>query len=122
MPYGYYQIYRFSATLIFFYLAYSEEDKKGWMIVWGISGLIVQPFFKLALGRDIWNFLDIVWAILLIISLFLNRTQSKIKENTEAQQQQQQKSTTEDVESAPELSEEHKAVINKILGLDKNKD
>jgi len=38
------------------------------MIVWIVSGLLVQPFFKVALGRDIWNIVDGIWAVLLIVS------------------------------------------------------
>ena len=68
MPYGYYQLYRFTAMGVFFYLAYAEQEKKEWMIVWLVSGLLVQPFFKVALGRDIWNFVDVIWAVILIVS------------------------------------------------------
>lgn len=70
MPYGYYQLYRFTAMGVFFYLAYAEQEKKEWMIVWLVSGLLVQPFFKVALGRDIWNFVDVIWAVILIVSIF----------------------------------------------------
>jgi len=70
MPYGYYQLYRFIAMGIFFYLAYAEQEKKGWMVVWIISGLLVQPFFKVALGRDIWNIVDAIWVVMLIVSIF----------------------------------------------------
>ena len=37
MPYGYYQLYRFLALGVFLYLAYEEQDKKEWMIVWLMS-------------------------------------------------------------------------------------
>ena len=70
MPYGYFQFYRFVAFGVFAYLAIEEQNKDGWYIVWGISALLVQPFFKVALGREIWNIVDIVWAILLVISIF----------------------------------------------------
>ena len=69
MPYGYYQLFRFTAMVVFFYLAYAEQEKKEWMIVWIVSGLLVQPFFKVALGRDIWNIVDVIWAVLLIVSV-----------------------------------------------------
>jgi hypothetical protein len=76
MPYGYYQLYRFIALGAFVYLAYAEHDNKEWMTVWIISALLVQPFFKVALGRDVWNIVDILWAILLLISAF-----KKVKSN-----------------------------------------
>jgi hypothetical protein len=70
MPYGYYQLYRFIALGAFVYLAYAEQKNKEWTTVWIISALLVQPFFKVALGRDVWNVVDILWAILLMISAF----------------------------------------------------
>ena len=78
MPYGYYQLYRFTAMGAFFYLAYAEQEKKEWMVVWIVSGLLVQPFFKVALGRNIWNFVDVIWAVLLIVSIFSKPKQEKI--------------------------------------------
>ena len=70
MPYGYYQLYRFLALGVFIYLAYEEQDKKEWMIVWLMSALLVQPIFKIALGREIWNMVDIAFALILVISAF----------------------------------------------------
>ena len=70
MPYGYYQLYRFLALGVFLYLAYEKQDKKEWMIVWLMSALLVQPIFKIALGREIWNLVDIAFALILIISAF----------------------------------------------------
>ena len=78
MPYGYYQLYRFIAMASFIYLAYAEQGKKEWMIIWIVSGLLVQPFFKVALGSEIWNIVDVVWAVLLIFSVF-NPRASKIQ-------------------------------------------
>ena len=69
MPYGYYQLYRVIAMGIFFYLAYVEQNKKEWMFIWLFSGLLVQPFLKVALGRNIWNIIDIIWAVILFVSI-----------------------------------------------------
>ena len=68
MPYGYYQLYRLVACVIFGYLAIKSNDDT-WTLLWGISALLVQPFFKIALGREIWNIIDLVFAVLLLISL-----------------------------------------------------
>ena len=70
LPYGYYQLYRFLPLGVFLYLAHEEQDKKEWMIVWLMSALLVQPIFKIALGREIWNLVDIAFALILIISAF----------------------------------------------------
>ena len=64
----------------FFWLAYAEQERKEWMVVWIVSGLLVQPFFKVALGRDIWNIVDVIWAILLIVSIFSKPKQKRFIE------------------------------------------
>ena len=70
MPYGYYQLYRFIAMAVFFIIAFKERSSENWMIFWIISGLLVQPFFKISLGREIWNGIDIFWASVLVYSTF----------------------------------------------------
>lgn len=68
MPYGYYQLVRFVAMLVFAYLAYchfkSEEGGLGFLFV--ALALLFQPFFKIALGRTLWNIMDVLIAIGLI--------------------------------------------------------
>ena len=68
MPYGYFQLVRFIGTIVFIILAYFEKDKtnKILMVVWICSALLINPFIKTALGRFIWNIVDVAWAILLI--------------------------------------------------------
>jgi hypothetical protein len=74
MPYGYYQFVRFVALIGFAILAYkaNEKNKKTEMIVYGGLALLFQPFFKIALGRLIWNIVDIIVGIFLIGSIFIN--------------------------------------------------
>lgn len=76
MPYGFYQFVRFVAFICFGILAYqaNEEKNKKEMIVYVALGLLFQPFFKIALGRELWNVIDVVVGIGLLVSLFLNRT------------------------------------------------
>lgn len=65
MPYGFYTLVRFAATAAFAYLAYdsfkSKEDGKGF--IFAALTLLFQPFFKVTLGRTIWNIVDVVVAI-----------------------------------------------------------
>ena len=67
MPYGFYELVRFAAAGAFAYLSYdffkSKRD--------GLAGLalLFQPFFKIALGRVIWNIIDIIVAVALIVLL-----------------------------------------------------
>ncbi len=75
MPYGFYQFVRFVALVGFGILAYkaNEENKNTEMIIYGGLALLFQPFFKIALGREIWNIVDVIVGIGLIGSLFMNR-------------------------------------------------
>lgn len=68
MPYGYYQLVRFVAMVVFAVLAYRyyEEKQEVLMVVFGALALLFQPFVKIALGRTLWNVVDVVVAILLI--------------------------------------------------------
>ena len=79
MPYGYYQLVRFVALIGFGILAFkaNEQDKKTEMLIYGGLALLFQPFFKIALGREIWNIVDVIIGIGLIASLFLNRKKSQ---------------------------------------------
>ena len=79
MPYGFYQFVRFVGLIGFGILAYQAnlQERKTEMIIYGGLALLFQPFFKIALGREIWNIVDMIVGIGLIGSLFMNRTKSK---------------------------------------------
>lgn len=69
--YGYYQLVRFVGMVGFIILAYKEyKNNRQWVWVWVASAILINPLVKIALGRTIWNIMDIVWAVLLIISIF----------------------------------------------------
>lgn len=71
MPYGYYQLVRVTALIGFSILGY-DAYRKGlinYMIIFIGLALLFQPFIKIALGRQIWNIVDVVIAIWLLISL-----------------------------------------------------
>jgi hypothetical protein len=46
------------------------------MIIYGGLVLLFQPFFKIALGREIWNIVDLVVGIGLLISIFMKTKES----------------------------------------------
>lgn len=72
MNYGYYQLVRFFGMVSFGILAFlTFENNKVWFIIWLSSAILINPIFKIALGREIWNIIDIIWSILLIITIFL---------------------------------------------------
>jgi hypothetical protein len=76
MPYGYYQFVRFISMCGFAYLAYSsnEVNKKNEAFVYIGLAILFQPFIKIALGRTIWNVVDFIVGISLILSLFQRKT------------------------------------------------
>ena len=69
MPYGYYMLVRFVAMVVFGVMAYQyfQEKREGWGVTFGALALLFQPFFKIALGRVVWNVVDVVVAVLLIV-------------------------------------------------------
>lgn len=75
MPYGYYQFVRIVAMIAFSIMAYQnyEMEKAPLAITFGGLALLFQPFIKVALGRTIWNIVDVVVALFLIILLFKDR-------------------------------------------------
>jgi hypothetical protein len=79
MPYGYYQLVRMIALIGFAILAYQsyEKNRKTEVIIYAGLALLFQPLFKIALGRDIWNVVDVVVGIALIISIFTQPKESK---------------------------------------------
>ena len=73
MPYGYYQFVRFSAFVGFLFLAFNVKEAKGGpeAVVYIVLALLFQPFLKVALGRELWNIIDVIVGIGLILSIFV---------------------------------------------------
>lgn len=71
MPYGYYQFVRFAAMVGFGYLTFQAKDENNEQGLWiyGALALLFQPFFKIPLGREIWNIVDVIVGIGLLVSL-----------------------------------------------------
>lgn len=79
MPYGYFQLVRFAGLIGFGILAYqSNQDKQKEMTIVFIGlALLFQPFFKIALGRQIWNIVDVIVSIFLIATIFIDRKRQR---------------------------------------------
>lgn len=75
MPYGYYELVRLIGLVGFAFLAYKAHDqgRQSEMILFIGLALLFQPFFKIALGRQIWNIVDVVVGLGLIASLFIKK-------------------------------------------------
>jgi len=72
LPYGFYQFVRFAGLIGFAILAYQANQlgRQTEMIIYGGLALLFQPFFKVALGRQMWNIVDVKVGLGLIISIF----------------------------------------------------
>jgi hypothetical protein len=79
MPYGYYQLVRFIAMAAFGILAYKAKEQKQNIsfLIYVFLAILFQPLIKIALGRHIWNIVDVVVGIVLIISIFIKPTSSQ---------------------------------------------
>ena len=69
MPYGYYMLVRFVSMVAFGVIAYRfyTQSKVALTITFASLALLFQPFIKIALGRTIWNIVDVIVVVLLII-------------------------------------------------------
>ena len=72
MPYGYFTLVRVLATVVFGLYASRcyMAKKEGMTWVFVTLALLFQPFAKVGLGRTIWNIIDVIVAIGLIILFF----------------------------------------------------
>lgn len=80
MPYGYYMLVRWAAMVVFAVTAfnYYVENKKELAVTFGALALLFQPFIKIALGRTIWNIVDVAVAILLLVLTFTKNKKEKV--------------------------------------------
>jgi len=76
MPYGFYQLVRLLALLGFSILAYdaSRKENKTEMIIYIGLAILFQPLIKISLGRSLWNMVDVVVAVGLILSILRDRS------------------------------------------------
>lgn len=83
MPYGYYQAVRFASMVGFALLAFFsyQQNRKVEVIIFIGLVLLFQPFIKVALGRKIWNIVDVIVAILLIVSIIFELKKSEKNSN-----------------------------------------
>lgn len=79
MPYGYYQLIRYIAVIGFAILAYYEYERENIPLVIVFVGLafLFQPVAKIPLGRHLWNFVDIIVAVVLVVTIFIQKQKSE---------------------------------------------
>ena len=73
MPYGYYQFVRLVSMIALAVMAYQyyEQKREGLVIAFAALAILFQPFFKIALGRTVWNVVDVVVAVGLVILWYI---------------------------------------------------
>lgn len=73
MSYGYYQFVRFISMITFAIFGYYaiKEKKELEAIIYFVLAVLFQPLFKIALGRTIWNIVDVAVGIGIILSIAL---------------------------------------------------
>lgn len=80
MPYGYFMLVRFVMMVAFGFLAYRyfmlHKHIAMWVFV--ILAMLFQPFYKIVLGRVMWNAVDVIVAAFLVILFFMERRLGKI--------------------------------------------
>ena len=71
LPYGAFELIRFASLIGFGYLAYKyyKSHDEGKALVFGALALLIQPFFKLSLGRGLWNIFDVAIVIFIMYLL-----------------------------------------------------
>ncbi len=75
LPYGYYTLVRFAAMIVFGCMAFNfyKEGRLPLCVVAASLALLFQPIFKLALGRAMWNAVDVLVAVALIVLWYTHR-------------------------------------------------
>ena len=69
MPYGYFMLVRFVMMVACGWMAYQYYQRNKTVATWvfGILAMLFQPMYKIALGRTVWNIVDVIVAIFLIV-------------------------------------------------------
>lgn len=73
LPYTFFQLVRLAALIGFAILAYmvKSQNNDSEFIIYIALSLLFQPFFKIALGRQMWNIIDVIIGFSLLISILL---------------------------------------------------
>lgn len=85
MSYGYYQLVRFVVMVTFGVMTYQyyNQKKEALTITLGALALLFQPFAKIALGRVIWNVVDVAVAFGLFVLFFEKRKKERRSDENE---------------------------------------
>lgn len=70
--YDYYLFVRYAGMIGFGLLAIDEKQRGNnqLFMFFLFSAILINPFVKVVLGRQLWQVIDVVWAIILSVTLF----------------------------------------------------
>jgi hypothetical protein len=79
MPYGFFQLVRFLSLIGFAILAFdaNQKEKQTEVVIYIVLAILFQPLFKISLGRTLWNIIDVIVAIGLILTIFSTTDNNK---------------------------------------------
>lgn len=60
-------------------LAAYKQGRQTETVIYAALGILFQPIFKIALGRELWNIVDVVTGIGLLFSIFIKRKRGSSK-------------------------------------------
>ena len=72
MPYGYYTLLRLVICGSAIYLIWFSKtiNRQGWMWTMGFIALLFNPIIAIHLNKELWSIIDLVVAIIFLITLF----------------------------------------------------
>jgi hypothetical protein len=77
MPYGYYQLVRFICFVFFaiFAIEANQSSNQTDTIIFTSLAILFQPFLKIALGRELWNIVDVLVGIYILATINNNNNE-----------------------------------------------
>jgi len=71
-PYGYFTLLRFIVCVVAAYCTYAAYSQKNeqWTWTFGAIAVLFNPIIPFHLNRQIWSIIDVISAIVLLISIF----------------------------------------------------
>lgn len=76
LPYGYYQLLRWIVSIASFYLAYILylQASKFWIVLFATLGIIFNPLIPFYLEKETWMVIDLIAALIYLISIFKTKS------------------------------------------------
>jgi len=83
LPYWYYQLVRIFGTIGLAYLAfiYYSIKTKYLPFIFGVGAILFNPIIKISFDRDAWQVIDVLFAVIIILSIVFEKQISKYLKN-----------------------------------------